>query len=205
MHQSDLSERISRCGTRVYDGARPMPRKSFERPISLTEVVYDVRSPHGSVSRPQCGRSGWSRVWGLHSPDQPSICESSLPDARRRCVLFVSCELCQSQSRTLGLWPLTGRAKRFRGNRAGWRHAVASRFRLFDEHSKWRAHRARNYYNRRESRAVCRLRDAATWLAVSQTGNGGSGPQDDSSVWNGRWEPSAISVPAGRKRNHQCR
>src|SRR6267142_3605861 len=65
-----------------------MPHMSLENPKSLTEVVYDVRSPCCSVPRDYRERSGWGLLWGFRPPNEPSLVEASQSDRTGRCIFL---------------------------------------------------------------------------------------------------------------------
>jgi len=106
-----------------------MPYMSLDNPKSLTEVVYDVRSPCCSVPRHYRERSGWGLLWGFRPPNEPSLVEASQSDRTGRCILFSlhthfgRLDLCR------GLWQhcevRSSRAFRFTASRRG---AINERF-----------------------------------------------------------------------------
>src|SRR5476649_2121739 len=151
-----------------------MPRLSLENIKSLTEVVYDVKSPHDSKPRAGCERRSRCLLRRLHRLNQSNPIQASPPDTYCPSILCASGGWLNRQSSDVGPEPFEGRPERLCRGRTRGGYAIPARRRLLDDDTGRRLERSHCDDDRREGRFVRRLRHASPWPAVRASSNRGS-------------------------------
>src|SRR5450759_3209571 len=100
-----------------------MPRLSLDNLESLTEVVYDVKSPHVSIPRADCRRPNRYFLWRLHQPNQSNSTQAPPADAYCRSILCTCGRWLARQGSEMGPKPFEGRSERLSYGRIRGGHA----------------------------------------------------------------------------------
>ena len=182
-----------------------MPRLSLDNLKSLTEVVYDVKSPHVSIPRAGCRRPNRYFLWRLLQPNQSNATQAPPADAYCRSILCTCGKWLVRQGSEMGSKPFKGRSERLGSGRIGRGHAFASRLGFLLDHTGRRTQRSDDDHDRLEGGVIRSLRYASPRPSVHASGDRGSGSQYDRELRDVCGQQRPIGVSAGGKRANRVR